>query len=244
MSAAAVLQPIRPQQPILTGIKNNWTRTRPSILRGLPRWLSSHTADICFGLILDHTVGRNAPWAKIPWSILEKVTGSSRRQCEASIANLLGRGDADPDNPGTYLAGDALIRRRKSKSGSGYEYQIVQRPDIDSETSVRAKCRDCGKVGEVDLDRKFIPVPHSVFESLPKSCDRGMYMIVKAIVERTMRWDQESKQIVVIPCEITIDEFRAATGQEKSEILADLKKLQSTGYGFIGSEPIGRSNLY
>ena len=102
----------------------------------------------------------------------------------------------------------------------------------------------CGQTGEIDLDVDFIPVPHSFFLNLPLSCDHGMYLVVKTVVERTMRWDKETKQIVVIPCEITIEEFDRATGKKRSEILQDLAKVQAEGYQFIGSESAGRGKRY
>ena len=226
MSAAATLQPIRPQQPILTGIKNNWTRVRPSFFRGLARYLE-YAEDKCFGLILASTVGRGWTWAPISATRFEKVTANGRRRCEQALAEL---------------ASEGLIRSRKSSTGSGYEYAIAARADGD--LSGIAKCRGCGKTSEVDLDQQFIPVPHSFFLSLPASCDHGMYLVVKTVVERTMRWEKGSKQIVVIPCEITIEEFERTTGKKRSEIIEDLKKVQADGYGFIGSERIGRQNQY
>jgi hypothetical protein len=71
-----------------------------------------------------------------------------------------------------------------------------------------------------------------------------MYLVVKTVVERTMRWDRNTKQIVVIPCEITIEEFERATGKKRAEIIDDLAKVQAEGYGFIGCQRVGRSNWY
>lgn len=212
--------------PIQTGITNNWTRVRPSFFRGLARALE-YAEDKCFGLILDSTIGRSRPWAKISWTLFCNVAGVTRRRCEQAI---------------TAMLADGLIRSRKTESGHGYEYAIAVQAEYGS-TGI-AKCRGCGHVGEVDLDLDFIPVPHSFFLNLPSACDHGMYLIVKTVVERTMRWDKETKQIVVIPCEITIEEFEHATGKKRSEILQDLQKVQTEGYEFIGSEKAGRSVRY
>lgn len=230
---SAVLLP----ESIQTGITNNWTRVRPSFFRGLARYLE-YAEDKCFGLILDSTVGRGRTWEKISWKRFCDVAGVTRRRCEQALGSLLGK--QDEDRPGIYLEG--LIRSRKCSTGTGYEYSIAARADGD-QTGI-AKCRSCGTVGEVDLDCEFIPVPHSFFVSLPSSCDHGMYLVVKTVVERTMRWDRATKQIVVIPCEITIEEFERATGKKRSEILQDLQKVQAEGYAFIGSERVGRQNRY
>jgi hypothetical protein len=197
-----------------------------------------YAEDKCFGLILQSTVGRGrGSWEKVTWKRFCDVAGVTRRRCEQAIASLLGK--EDPDQPGLYFEG--IIRQRKAATG-GFEYSIAARPEGD-QTGI-AKCRNCGTTGEVDLDLDFIPVPHTFFLNLPLSCDHGMYLVVKTVVERTMRWDKETKQIVVIPCEITIEEFERATGKKRSEILQDLAKVQAEGYQFIGSEKIGRTNRY
>lgn len=220
-----------------TGITNNWTRVRPSFFRGLARYLE-YAEDKCFGLILHSTVGQGKPWAKISWTRFCNVAGVTRRRCEQAVSTLLGK--EDEEKPGVYL--DGLIRQRKAAAGGGYEYSIAARPNGE-QTGV-ARCRGCGQTGEIDLDLDFIPVPHSFFVSLPSACDHGMYLVVKTVVERTMRWDRVTKQIIVIPCEITIEEFERATGKKRSEILQDLQKVQAEGYGFIGSEKTGRTNQY
>jgi len=138
--------------------------------------------------------------------------------------------------------GDGIIRSREAAVGNGKEYAIAARADSDL-TGI-AKCRGCGQIDEVDLDLDFIPVPHSFFISLPAACDHGMYLVVKCVVERTMRWDRVNKQIVVIPCEISIEEFIRATGKKKSEIEDDLAKVQVAVYEFIGSKKVGRTNRY
>ena len=222
MSANAVI----PSTAILTGITNNWTRVRPSFFRGLARRLE-YAEDKCFGLVLDLTVGHGRPWAKISWTLLCNVAGVTRRRCEQAVASLLAEGP---------------LRSRKAADGHGWEYSIAAR--AESDTTGIAKCRGCGHVGEVDLDLDFIPVPHSFFLKLPAACDHGMYLIVKTVVERTMRWDKETKQIAVIPCEISIEEFEHSTGKKRSEILVDLTKVQSEGYQFIGSEKTGRTVRY
>jgi hypothetical protein len=228
---------ILPQGSIQTGITGNWTRTRPSFFRGLARYLE-YAEDKCFGLILQQTIGRGRSWEKITWIRFCNVAGVTRRRCEQAISSLLGK--EDPDKPGVYLEG--LIRQRKATTGGGFEYSIAAR--AENIQSGIAKCRGCGTTGEVDLDTDFIPVPHTFFLNLPLSCDHGMYLVVKTVVERTMRWDKETKQIVVVPCEITIDEFERATGKKRSEILQDLAKVQAEGYQFIGSEKSGRTNRY
>jgi hypothetical protein len=221
---------ILPQGSIQTGITGNWTRVRPSFFRGLARYLE-YAEDKCFGLILQSTVGQGRTWQKISWKRFCDVAGVTRRRCEQAIVKLLGE-----ENEAGY------IRTRKSPTGGGTEYSIVARPD--AEQSSIAKCRGCGTTGEVDLDLDFIPVPHSFFLNLPLSCDHGMYLVVKTVVERTMRWDKATKQIVVTPCEITVEEFERATGKKRSEILQDLAKVQAEGYGFIGAQNIGRGKLY
>lgn len=217
------------QDSIQTGITGNWTRVRPAFFRGLARYLE-YAEDKCFGLILDSTVGRGRTWEKITWTRFCNVAGVTRRRCEQAVTKLLGEENRD-----------GLIRTRKSPNG-GTEYSIAARAEAD-QTSI-AKCRGCGTTGEVDLDLDFIPVPHSFFVSLPASCDHGMYLVVKTVVERTMRWDKATRQIVVIPCEITIEEFERATGKKRSEILQDLQKVQAEGYQFIGSESAGRGKRY
>lgn len=227
MTPSAVL----PSNTIFTGITGNWTQVRPSFFRGLARTLE-YAEDKCFGLILDLTVGRRRPWEKISWTRFCNVAGVTKRRCEQAIASLLSSSDEV----------NGLIRSRKSQTGSGVEYSIVARAQGDK-TGI-AKCRGCGQVDEVDIDLDFIPVPHSFFDSLPLACDHGMYLVVKTVVERTMRWDKASKQIVVIPCEITIEEFERVTGKKRAELLDDLKKVQAAGYEFIGSEKVGRTNRY
>jgi len=223
MSATAILPP---SGQIETGITGNWTRVRPSFFRGLARHLE-YAEDKIFGLVLDSTVGRGRTWEKISWSRLCNIVCVTRRRCEQAIAELLS---------------DGLIRSRRAVTGHGQEYAIAARADGDL-TGI-AKCRGCGQTDEVDLDLEFIPVPHSFFISLPSACDHGMYLVVKTVVERTMRWDKALRQIVVIPCEITIEEFERATGKKRSEILQDLQKVQAEGYEFIGSERAGRQNRY
>ena len=215
-----------PEPPILTGITNNWTRVRPSFFRGLAKSLE-YAEDKCFGLILDSTVGRGRTWEKISWTRFCNIAAVTRRRVESAISALVG---------------DGIIRSREATVGNGKEYAIAARADSDL-TGI-AKCRGCGQTDEVDLDLDFIPVPHSFFLSLPASCDHGMYLVVKCVVERTMRWSKDQKQIVVIPCEITIDEFERATGKGRSEILQDLAKVQAAGYEFIRSEKVGRTNRY
>lgn len=237
-------------EPIQTGITNNWTRCRPSFLRGLAQTLE-YAEFKCFGLILDSTVGANGkPWAKITPARFCDVAGISRRRYEQAIAALLG-GEEDKertaedrkvDKTAPEVFTDSLVRRRKAAVGSGYEYSIVARPTLES--SGIAKCRGCGQTSEIELDVEFIPVPHSFFVSLPSFCDHGMYLIVKTVVERTMRWDKATKQIVVMPCEITIEEFERATGRKRSEIFQDLDNVQVEGASFIGSQKSGRNRLY
>jgi len=221
---------VLPSNSIQTGITGNWTRVRPSFFRGLAKYLE-YAEDKCFGLILQSTVGQGRTWQKISWKRFCDVAGVTRRRCEQAIVKLLGEENQD-----------GLIRTRKTATGGGTEYSIAAR--ADSFDSTIAKCRGCGTTGEVDLDLDFIPVPHSFFLNLPLSCDHGMYLVVKTVVERTMRWDKATKQIVVIPCEITIEEFEWATGKKRSEILQDLAKVQAEGYGFIGSESVGRGKRY
>jgi hypothetical protein len=213
-------------EPILTGITNNWTRVRPSFFRGLAKSLE-YAEDKCFGLILDSTVGHGRTWEKISWTRFCNVAAVTRRRVESAISALVG---------------DGIIRSRPAQVGNGKEYAIAAR--ADSDLTGLAKCRGCGQTDEVDLDLDFIPVPHSFFLSLPQSCDHGMYLVVKTVVERTMRWDRVNKQIVVIPCEILIEEFERATGKRRSEILEDLAKVQAAGYEFIGSAKVGRTNRY
>lgn len=218
--------PVPPPETIQTGITGNWTRVRPSFFRGLAKHLE-YAEDKIFGLILDSSVGHGKTWEKISWTRFCNVAAVTRRCCEQAIATLLG---------------DGLIRQRTATTGNGKEYAIAARADGD-QTGI-AKCRGCGQVGEVDLDLEFIPVPHSFFVSVPAACDHGMYLVVKTIVERTMRWDRVTKQIVVIPCEISLDDFERGTGKKRSEILQDLQKVQVAGCEFIGSERVGRSNRY
>lgn len=219
-----------PQGPIFTGITNNWTRVRPSFFRGLAKYLE-YAEDKCFNLILHSTVGLNRTWAKITPTRFCDVAGVTRRRCEQALSKLLGR-------KGNAAAGTddelGLIRSRKCPTGPGTEYSIVARPEGD--TTGIARCRGCGQTSEIDLDLDFIPVPHSFFTSLPLACDHGMYLVVKTVVERTMRWDRAMKQIIVIPCQISEEEFIRATGKKRSEIKEDLRKVQSVGYEFIGSE--------
>jgi hypothetical protein len=217
--------PVLPE-PIQTSITGNWTRVRPSFFRGLARVLE-YAEDKCFGLILDSTVGYGRTWQKISWTRFCNVTAVTRRRCEQAISELLANG---------------LIRCREAGVGNGKEYAIAARADGDV-TGI-AKCRGCGTVGEVDLDVDFIPVPHTFFVSLPAACDHGMYLVVKTVVERTMRWDKATKQIIVVPCEITIEEFERATGKKRAELCQDLAKVQAAGCEFIGSEKIGRTNRY
>jgi hypothetical protein len=232
-----VTAPVPPSESIQTGITGNWTRTRPAFFRGLARHLE-YAEDKCFGLILQSTVGRGRSWEKVTWKRFCDVAGVTRRRCEQAIASLLGK--EDPDQPGVYM--DGLIRQRKAVTGGGFEYSIAARAE-NIQSSI-AKCRGCGQTGEVDLDLDFIPVPHSFFLNLPASCDHGMYLVVKTVVERTMRWDKETKQIVIVPCEITIEEFERATGKKRAEILSDLQKVQAECYQFIGSESAGRGKRY
>jgi len=220
---------------IQTGITNNWTRVRPSFFRGLARSLE-YAEDKCFGLILHSTVGRNRTWERILPKRFCDVAGITRRRFEQAISGLLGK--EDPDQPGVYS--EALIRRRKSDTLSGWEYSIAARPAL--EASSIAKCRGCGQTSEIEIDIEFIPVPHSFFVSLPAACDHGMYLVVKTVVERTMRWDKATKQIVVIPTEITHEEFERATGLKRSEIIEDLAKVEELG--FIGAQKSGRLITY
>jgi len=225
-------------QPIQTGITNNWTRVRPSFLRGARFFAKEYAEDKCFGLVLDSTVGHGKTWERISPTRFCNVAGISRRRYEQAISTLLGT--EDEDKPGTYF--DGPIRRRKSQTGNGWEYAIAARPALES--SGIAKCRGCGQVSEIDIDLDFIPVPHNFFVSLPAFCDHGMYLIVKTVVERTMRWDRNTKQIVIIPCEITIEEFERTTGKKRSEILQDLQNVQVEGASFIGSQKVGRTIVY
>ena len=234
MSASAVPA----LQPILTGITNNWTRVRPSFFRGFASHVK-YAEDKVFCTILHATVGLGRTWAKITPARFQKIAGVTTRCCENALAALLGRKGNRATGQTEELA---VIRSRKCPTGGGTEYSIVARPEGD-QTGI-ARCRSCGKTDEIDLDVDWIPVPHSFFTTLPGSCDHGMYLVVKCVVERTMRWDKASKQIVVIPCEITIEEFERATGKKRAEILADLQKVQSEEYGFIGAERIGRNNRY
>jgi hypothetical protein len=221
-------------QPIQTGIVNNWVRVRPSFFRGLAKTLQ-YAEDKLFGLILDCTIGHCRTWEKITPARFCQVAGVTRRRCEQALSALLGT--LDPET-GVYL--DGLIRRRKSSTGAGHEYAIAARPAL--EASSIARCRGCGETSEIELDVEFIPVPHSFFISLPAACDRGMYLVVKCIVERTMRWDKTTKQIVVIPCAVTVEEFERATGLKRAEIIEDLSKVQKLG--FIGCQKVGRANVY
>jgi len=217
---------------IQTGIINNWTRSRPSFTRGLPVSLD-FMPYVCFMGILDATIGHNRTWTKLSLSYFQKISNCSRRWCEEAISTLLGENEEDPD---TFTL--PLIQRRKAATG-GYEYRIVARPE--GEVSGIAKCRDCGQIGEVDLDPEFIPVPHSYF-SLPSACTPTEFLLVTAVMARTQRWGKVSKQIEVTPCQISIEEFQRATGKGRSEIIESLKNIESAG--FIGSKPEGRTNWY
>jgi hypothetical protein len=228
----SALASILPQDAICTGIINNWARVRPSFVRGLPSHLD-FIPYVCFMGILDATIGHNRTWGKFSWSYFQKISNCSRRWCEQAICTLLGENEEDPD---TFTC--PLIQRRKAITG-GYEYRIVARPEGD--VSGIAKCRDCGQVGEVDLDPEFIPVPHSFF-SLPAACTPTEFLLVTAIMARTQRWGKVSKQIEVTPCQISIEEFQRATGKGRSEIIESLKRIEEAG--FIGSKPEGRTNWY
>jgi hypothetical protein len=227
MSAAATS--VLPPPVIRTGITGNWTRSRPVYMTKLAAALE-YAQDIIFGAILDSTVGMGKHAAKISWTYFEKLTKTKRRCCEQAIAALLGK---DEDNPDTYKA--PIIRSRKVSGG--YEYSIVVRPEGDK-TGIR-KCGACGKAGEVDLDRDFIPVVHSLYRLLPMVCDQGMYLIIKAIYAKTVGWD---KEIIVTPYDMTIDDLCHVTGRKRSETIKDLKKVQAEG--FVSSETRGGRTYY
>lgn len=233
-------------QIIHTGITNNWTRVRPSFFRGLARSLE-FAEDKCFGLILNLTVGHNAPWAKISPARFCDMAGVTRRRYEQAISTLLGEEDEQAteraqkiDRTAAPVYRDGIVRRRPASSGTGYEYSIAARPTL--EQAGKAKCHSCGQVADFEFDLQFIPVPHSFFLNLQRSCDHLQYLLMKSVTVRTMRWDKAGKQIVVIPAEITIRDFESDTGKKHSEIEEDLKILE--GFGFIGSKPCGRSRIY
>jgi biotin operon repressor len=222
MSALAIAKP----EVIHTGIFTSWVRVKPSFFKGLAPRLESYAALVCFGLITAMGVGLSRTWGKITWTHLEKATGMSRRACEQAINQLLE---------------DGLIRRRRSQVGTGWEYALAVRSSGDGDSKLAA-CRNCKRTDDMEIDADFIPVPHSFFRDLPTGCDRGMYLLVMAIIVRTMR--MQDKEIVSIPCEITVDEFRTATGLERAEILSDLAKLQAEGVDVVGSEKRGRNVVY
>lgn len=224
MSASAVPQ----LQVVHTGIRGNWAQVKPAFMRGLAPRLESYVAIVCFGIVNAMTIGLGRTWAKIGWAYFLKVVGGNgcRRSCEKAIDQLIQ---------------DGLIRRRKAEVGTGWEYALAVRSTGTFDPKLAA-CRTCKRTDDMEVDVDFIPVPHSFFRDLPATCDRGMYLIMMAVIVRTMR--MQDKEIVSIPCEITVDEFRQATGLERSEILDDLQKLQAEGFDVLGSEHRGRYVAY
>lgn len=225
---------------IETGIKNYWVRTRPSFIdprNALTRSLT-YVQEVCFGLALQMTVGTNHIWETIRPKQFAKTANASIRAVQSALARLQGAPEKGEDE------GIALISSRDPAQGTGREYTIVARTQQTDtfEAPPRARCQSCQSF-EVDVDQEWIPVPFVFFTELPKRCDQGMYRLIKYIVVRTMRWDKNTKQIVIFPQDLTIDEMAQAVKRSRSEVEADLKKLREKN--FIGSdEGTGRVKKY
>ena len=194
--------------------------------------MESYAELLCFLLIVDLTIGLSRTWAKIQWSQFENINrrgdqgGLTRRWCQEAIKKLLE---------------DGSIRSRKAQVGTGWEYALAVRSTGDGDSRLAA-CRNCKRTDDIEIDADFIPVPHSFFRALPAACDRGMYLIMMAVLVRTMRIS--GKEIVSTPCEITVEDFKVMTGLERAEVLKDLQKLQAEGFDVLGSAHHGRTVYY
>lgn len=209
---------------VRSGIFKNWVRVKPSFLKGVARRLDSYTAIVCFGVVVAMGIGLSRTWGKISLQYFVKVTGMSSRACELAIA---------------YLLSEGLIRRRKVAVGKGWEYALAVRSSGDGESKL-ASCRNCKRTDDLEVDQDFIPVPHSFFRDLPAAYNRGLYLMVMAVIVRTVK--MQDGEIVSLPDVMTIDDFRKATGLERSQILANLPKLKSEE--ILGSEKRGQNVFY
>lgn len=208
MSAAAI--PVSAPDPIPTGIRGHFVRTRAADIGVLRHMSQSETG--CLTLIHVESIGWGQPWTRTGLLVnrFAEHSNTESRPCQDALKNLEQEG---------------LLERRKSKTGKGFEYKRIQPIDYTGQEA-SADCPNCKKRTRFTLDRD-VPIPHSLFLKVQQAVDHGTFMVIMLLSIETLRW--KDGQIWVNPKEIKIEEIARRVGLSKSEVEADLKIAEQLG---------------
>ncbi len=171
--------------------------------------LNRHSEIATFGLILVSTLGEpgHPTFAEISDEEFGKGTNVSREQYLEAIDTLEKFG---------------YIRSRKNQRGR-LEYSVAEvfRSESKGER-VHCRCPQCQKI--VQVDQRFIPIPHVVLRKLAACLEPAVYACFMVILRHTLKYAKE-RGVYATPEQLEISDFERVTGYDARSIKAALKKL-------------------
>jgi hypothetical protein len=203
VSAAPVPSPSDPIRAIC--------RTPASYFHSLLELLN-YSEILCFGLILDSTVGygQATEWAEISDEQFHSATNESKEWVLIGIARLEKFG---------------LIRCRKNQVSGRREYALSDQLRGEADVKGRkfkGRCPQCKTIGTFATE--YIAVPHPFFRKLGGCLDHASYVCLAVIVRYSLKWTGE-KGVWTEWAELDLNDFERLTGLDKRAISQALAKL-------------------
>lgn len=166
---------------------------------------------LCFGLILDLTVGRGTgiDWALITQEEFVQATNQSWEWISGGLERL--------ENFG-YI-------RRRQRGKKEMEYRVAERFVGETDIHVRkftGRCPECKTVGQFQTE--YIAVPHPFFRKLGACLDHASYICLAVIVRYTLKWTGK-EGVWTESKELELNDFERLTGLDKSSVSKALAKL-------------------
>jgi len=221
LSAAPISAPNLPIRAIC--------RTPASYFHRFLHW-PKQSEIICFGLILDYTIGAGTIWAPITDDEFVAATPEiSKATIREALADLEERG---------------VIWSRKSKE-RGAEYCISETLRAEVElggTKIRGRCPDCKTVGM--FYTRYVAVPHAFFRKLGACLDHAAYVCLAVVMKDSLQWTGKDGMWTEW-VELNFDDFEQLTSLDSSSIQKALARLSDPIWGLIEKrEQPGKANLY
>lgn len=181
--------------------------------------LFTFTEIICFGLILDCTIGNNdSPWAEIDDKQFSDAGVVSREWHMEALGRLVKGG---------------WIKTRKNQRGR-WEYTVCDKVRLEANVKgfkFRGRCTKCQH--EDVYDARYVAVPHAFFRKLGACLDHAAYVCLAVIMEHSLKWsgaDGITSKLV----ELQINDFERETGLDDSSIGKALARLcDEDGWGLV-----------
>lgn len=175
---------------------------------------------VCFGLILDSTVGDfDKPWAEISDEQFGDAGVISRDWILESLSRLERYG---------------YIRQRKSERGRR-EYTVCDKVRLECSVKGHRFVGRCTKCSHEDVyDSHYVAVPHAYFRKLGACLDHAAYVCLGVIMEQSLRWTGD-EGITTKFAELDLNDFTRAGGFESaSSVTKALSRLcDPDGWGLV-----------